>query len=85
MEISFQKDLSIIDSSNLDYKNAVGNMKVYLWAILGVIHLWCPHKGCAWGSDLAEENAKTAVGCGHVKGSGREVKSNPCGRPHTKK
>ena len=26
----FQKDLNIIDSSNLDYKNAVVNMTVYL-------------------------------------------------------
>ena len=64
----FQKDLNIIDSSNLNYKIAVVNMIVYLWAILGIIHLWCPHKGCAWGSDIAEEKAKIAVGCRYVKG-----------------
>ena len=60
----FQKDLNIIDSSNLDYKNAVVNMTVYLWAILGVIYLWCPQKGSAWGSDLVEEKPKIAVECG---------------------
>ena len=70
----FQKDLNIIDSSNLNYKIAVVNMTVYLWAILGIIHLWCPHKGCTWGLDLAEEKAKLRPDADTLKGGRGKLK-----------